>query len=124
MSETAHTPLPWKIDPRARTHVVGLDERGICSTGGHFSNSVDMCALDAENAGNADLIVTAVNHHAELVEALKEMREACAAACRVIATHGDEAIREFRAEAAAAGVANGFGKRAGDLLARIKEGDQ
>ena len=54
----------------------------------------------------------------ELLAALKEMREACAAAFRVI-QHGNLS-GAFIKEAEAAGVTNGFGVRAQDAIAKAE----
>lgn len=49
---------------------------------------------------------------------LSEMRDACAAACRVIARHG--LVGDFEAEANTAGVGEGFGVRAQEQIARLR----
>ena len=66
-----HTPGPWKLDERMGvcTYVTGGHDgrRGICSTGGYSTNSVDPVVLNDENIANARLIAAAP----DLLEALE-----------------------------------------------------
>ena len=72
------TPLPWEVEPgfyevcnngtRIPTWNV-IAPRGWLETNGTFSKCSIMSALESE--GDARLIVTAVNSHAQLVEACK-----------------------------------------------------
>ena len=55
-----------------------------------------------------------MNNHANIVKSLTEMRDACGAAIRVLARH--ELADEFRDELKSAGVQDGFGVRANELL--------
>lgn len=71
-------------------------------------------ARRAEEEANANLIAAAP----ELLAALKEMREACAAGMRVLHIAGLE--EPFLAEARAVGVTDGFGKRADELIAKAE----
>lgn len=63
-----HTPGPWEIDKRCETSVFAeLDgRRGICSTGGYSTNTIDPEVLNDENNANARLIAAAP----DLLEAL------------------------------------------------------
>ena len=73
-----HTQLPWKIDQRADTHIVGANDRHVATSGGYASNlPADRETYTDENAANAAFIVQAVNAHQALVEALEGLREAC-----------------------------------------------
>lgn len=66
---------------------------------------------------NSDLIAAAP----DLLNALKQMREACAAAMRVIVAV-DGATERFADELERAGIPDGFGKRAGDAIAKAEGG--
>ena len=69
-----HTPLPWMIDARSTTHIVGANSRHVASTGGYSSNlPEDRDTYTDENDANAAFIVHAVNAHQALVEALDEI---------------------------------------------------
>ena len=68
-----------------------------------------------EAEANARLIAAAP----DLYEALKEMRNACAAAMRVIATDA-LAVTEWEAELRRIGVTDGFGVRANAALAKAE----
>lgn len=70
---SGHTPGPWRISRHASTHVVGADDRGICSAGGYTRNTIDADVLLAENEANARLIALAP----EMYEALASMVTAC-----------------------------------------------
>ncbi len=72
MTDTPHTPLPWK----------GTDSRtGIFSAGEPLGKNkiIGICAVDAvsrplsENIANADFILTACNSHYDLLEALEKI---------------------------------------------------
>lgn len=67
-----HTELPWKVDDRFKTSVRSCNKQGqgICSTGGYSDNRRDPEDLAEELEANARLIVTAVNFHQRLREAL------------------------------------------------------
>ena len=52
-----HTPGEWVR--KLEFNVNGPDQRGICSTGGYQTNSVDPSALRRESMANADLIAAA-----------------------------------------------------------------
>lgn len=116
-----HTPGPWTAeyveDECDSQHEVWLTD----SRNGYEAHLVWTCDHGAdpgstqwsEADANARLIAAAP----ELYEALQEMRAACAAAFRVIAENCDATLLEK--ELTRAGVAEGFGKRAGELLERI-----
>lgn len=55
-----------------------------------------------------------------LLKAAKEMREACAAAARVIAQR-DDALDDFNWELRALGIRNGFGRRLQNAIAAVEE---
>jgi hypothetical protein len=73
-----HTPLPWHVSrgTLGRPAVSGADyEVAAMSSCGIPPNSVIMADKFAEVEANAALIVRAVNSHAVLVEALREIAE-------------------------------------------------
>lgn len=76
-TESGHTPTPWEIDPRARTHIVGVNSRHVASTGGYSSNHPDDrdTHID-ENDANAATIVEAVNNHDRLTSTVSLLMEA------------------------------------------------
>ena len=88
MSETTHTPLPWKV---GGGRMAAYHERHTI----RGANGEYICRAQHGEYGNASLIVTAVNHHAELVSLLRDVADY--------------------------GVAR-YDQRIRDLLARIKEG--
>ena len=61
-----HTPGPWGVSLIASAHVVGPNNRGICSTGGYQSNLKD---YHNENLANARLIAAAP----EMFELIKRL---------------------------------------------------
>lgn len=70
-----HTQLPWKIDQRAYTHIVGANGRHVATSGGYASNlPADRDTFTDENAANAAFIVRAGNAHQALVDLLTEAR--------------------------------------------------
>ncbi len=71
-----------------------------------------------------DRIIALEGQRDRLIESLKEMRDACAAAMRVIMTHNDyvRLANYYDTELEASGVKQGFGKRADDLIREV-EGD-
>lgn len=68
---------------------------------------------------NAKFIVRAVNCHDELVAALKETRDACAAALRVVAKFAPD-MDDLLAELRSANVSDGFGARADAALQKAE----
>jgi len=67
--EAKHSPLPWEARPSSNKGN-GTAWRDIVSTGAAFAPCYVGEAIDA----NAELIVRAVNSHAELVAALRETK--------------------------------------------------
>jgi hypothetical protein len=73
----SHSPLPWAVNADGDTVVSDHPEADeiVCNTAGRkidaafFSNEPDRCE------DNAKLIVTAVNHHAKLFQALADLCE-------------------------------------------------
>lgn len=59
----------------------------------------------------------------DLIVAAQTMRDACAAACRVIASseQGDQFMDQFEAELRAAGIQDGFGKEADATIKKYME---
>ena len=107
MSETTHTPLPWKMAERFVEDFVirGANDAAVAYVIGRTSH----VRLDPE--ANMRLIVTAVNHHAELVEALRA-HDAYMLSAGYSGPESD-ALHPNAAE---------NWRRIRDLLARIKEG--
>lgn len=69
--EGKHTPLPWSIDDTDDCgHILGALDR-FCTSA--IIGCIDLDSPDAED--NASLIVTAVNSHHDLLEALREAHE-------------------------------------------------
>jgi hypothetical protein len=64
-----HTPTPWHIGMKPGPTVYG-------PKGEQIVNPHNVLMDDAENRANALHIVMCVNAHAELVEAIKQIREA------------------------------------------------
>ena len=84
MTNTKHTTGPWALDARATCHVVGVNNRSVCSAGGYSDNCSDGAYI-LENEANARLIAAAP----ELLEALEN----------IIATDGNPcAITKCKAE--------------------------
>lgn len=74
MSNTEHTPTPWKVftspDGLKLVGIGSVEGEGICDAGfGVWRWN------DAEGVQNADLIVRAVNSHADMLAALKSVRQ-------------------------------------------------
>lgn len=63
MTETAHTPLPWRAGD---SEIFGADDSVVCTV--HW-RSGDDC-----HQANLETIVHAVNSHHDLIEALREAR--------------------------------------------------
>src|SRR3990172_1501772 len=66
MTETKHSPTPWKVSAFNKTNIVDSIGRWVCDcTDPHLETAT----------ANTRLIVSAVNGHDKLVKALKESRE-------------------------------------------------
>lgn len=63
-----HTQLPWKINRVSSTHIVGDQDRGVASCGGHFDNHSSEDCTEV-NEANAEFIVRAANSHYQLIAA-------------------------------------------------------
>ena len=116
MAET-HTPGPWVAERRRFGSWTVLSPEGFYI--------VDRVLSITDIEANARLIAAAP----ELLAALKECRDAVAAAMRVIADLDTDALiglaseakqQRFVDELKIAGVKNGFGKRADDLIKKAE----
>jgi hypothetical protein len=119
-AETGHTPGPWHFSHGRSNHADSTDGvLGAVETvdGWYVCDVWADCVEehDYEPEANARLIAAAP----DLLAALKEMRDACAAAMRVIARHEGQ-TGEFVLELKGAGVADGFGVRANALIAKAE----
>jgi hypothetical protein len=65
--EREATPRPWVGDPHSSTHVVGLNGRHVCSTGGYSTNT-DRGEHLVENDRNARAAATGRNILPEVIE--------------------------------------------------------
>ena len=66
MTETKHSPTPWKVSAFNKTNIVDSIGRWVCDcTDPHLETAT----------ANTRLIVSAVNGHDKLVKALKNVRE-------------------------------------------------
>lgn len=99
-----HSPLPWRIEKRGHSTTFVYDATGK--------------ALASVDGDDTEFIVRAVNAHADMVEALEEMLEACAACFRVINEHcaSDDMEKEFERSS----IMPGFGVRAQQAIAKAK----
>jgi hypothetical protein len=118
-----HTPGPWSTSYREgrdggmwRQDIYDVHGETIATCAWYRVPTADGYTTNRE--ANAEFIVRACNSHAELLAALKELRDACAAAMRVIAQA--DLADAFVAEATAAGVTNGFGIRADRVIAKAE----
>lgn len=119
---SAHTPGPWEVAEPDRNGqaIVRAAEYEVATCWHHCLGSIEK-----EMEANARLIAAAP----ELLVALKECRDAVAAAMRVIADidtgkllgmEPDTKYQRLIDECAAAGVSNGFGKRADAVIAKAE----
>lgn len=74
MSESAHTPLPWRRSKNDfNFFVVGSDDVRVVETSWH-SRLRKPYPLQAEAKANVDFIIRVANSHSGLLEALKSAR--------------------------------------------------
>jgi hypothetical protein len=99
MTTTTHSPLPWKALPLDSDFSKILDVNGKC--------------VDCPTTANGALIVTSVNHHEELVAALRDVsRRLNSGLCQIdeIVKHPENDYREY-----------GLGDVANDLRDGLKQ---
>jgi len=134
---SAWTPGPWVFDGEVAVKSAPLTKAISYTTadGTTHHGETGLVALVYACAPDGDFKTGTVDANARLIAAapdlyasVRELREAVAAAMRVVAdldtmhllgASAEARQQRFADELKIAGVANGFGKRADDLLARI-----
>jgi hypothetical protein len=118
------TPLPWKVGPTADT-VDDANGNELLELHSHFMAPGELKGyyrqVDLPYRANAHLIVRAVNNHAALLAACKELREAVAALFRVCYDSDLDVTEAYGAELKRIGIADGFGVRAQAAIAKAEE---
>jgi hypothetical protein len=107
------SPLPYQLTTTRRQQRTGGGSNSyvLDCEGAYVTNEI-------RNPDNAAFIVRACNSHDDLLAALKDMREACAAAMRVIAAN--DLDDQFIEAVHQAGLTNGFGVRAQAAIAKAE----
>jgi hypothetical protein len=76
MSETKHTPIPWRVIPDTLGSIE--DKNGLCVAQTQQTKPVRSAEDHAERLANAEIIVKSVNAHEALVEACrKSLKNGC-----------------------------------------------
>lgn len=93
MSDTKHTPLPWRIDDSSKPIHIRADwcDKLVAEVGG--GDGTFQCADDQPNA---EFIITACNSHADLLAACRRSRNELASTLGCL-SNDTEAIEDYMA---------------------------